>query len=466
MHPVDSGGTTPPFPARDSTERAGGAAGSSREKAATGRDWWDKAEILARPVAAFLTALALALVGWFGQRALSNREAQVTARAEHEQNTRLYSDIMSRREEAASALRKDMFTAILTEFFKDTATVDVGPDLSKQLLRLEMLALNFGESLSLSPLFAEMRRDLESLEGPFARFDRAVYDSRLRELARQVTGWQLSALESGGEVRRISVPLSRVAKGGGEPSPTYTWPEDTLDKKSLRLQVLEGQVDSLVNAGVREIKSLVDEVKAELAAAGTQTTGTPGLRYASASFPVADPDSVQLGYDGLELLMRKVQSLAGAEDTAVFDSLLEGVDAEFDAVVARAGEVELQNIKRRYSLRLSDADPESKTIRVELTVADIPNAADTLQAFTLPIASRFELDAFDFPMIDNTRLSADQRLALVLEGFRREGDDFVIRIALVVFPGLYASHKDKPFLDVLIDQLHRNVPGDTLPVSQ
>ena len=37
-----------------------------------------------------------------------------------ETNTRLYSELMSRREESESALRKDMFVSIITSFLNPT----------------------------------------------------------------------------------------------------------------------------------------------------------------------------------------------------------------------------------------------------------------------------------------------------------------------------------------------------------
>ena len=90
------------------------------------RDIWDYIEILGRPVSAFFTALAIALIGYFGQVALKDREEKIndrilvqqqeeTKRAAQEQDYRLYTELMSRREVTESDLRKDMFTAILSD---------------------------------------------------------------------------------------------------------------------------------------------------------------------------------------------------------------------------------------------------------------------------------------------------------------------------------------------------------------
>ena len=117
-----------------------------------GKDIWDKAEILSRPIQATVTAMAIAAIGYFGQQTLTTINSQ-------EQNARLYTELLSKREEAESSLRKDMFNTILSGFFDKDKQEE--HDLSKRILKLEMLALNFGDSLSLGPMFSELSRDIE-----------------------------------------------------------------------------------------------------------------------------------------------------------------------------------------------------------------------------------------------------------------------------------------------------------------
>ena len=73
------------------------------------RDWWDKVDILMRPVGGLLTAVAITLLGFITSSALSQRQAVDT-------NTRLYTELMSKREESESALRKDMCVSIINSF--------------------------------------------------------------------------------------------------------------------------------------------------------------------------------------------------------------------------------------------------------------------------------------------------------------------------------------------------------------
>jgi hypothetical protein len=112
---------------------------------------------------------------------------------------------MSRREEAESSLRKDMFVSIISTFLKPGAT-----DLSAKILNLELLAYNFHDSLNLKPLFLDIQRQLrKSVEA-----DRADYLLRINRVAREITAKQLFALEGHGKSFRRSVDLEDLAAAG------------------------------------------------------------------------------------------------------------------------------------------------------------------------------------------------------------------------------------------------------------
>ena len=68
---------------------------------------------------------------------------------------------------------------------------------------------------------------------------------------------------------------------------------------------------------------------------------------------------------------------------------------------------------------------------------------------TKAIEREFELNYFNFPMVDNTRLSDDQRFALIMTNF----EERAIHFAAICFPGKYSSQRDKPFLDDVIHRL-------------
>jgi len=322
------------------------------------RDNWDKTEILLRPAAAFLTAITVALIGWYGQQALrtesdakterakdaqvqeTNRarqaEEEITKRNELSQNYRLYTELLSKREEAESALRKDIFSSILNEFLKFTDTSQDHIGIRNRLLKLEILALNFGEALSLSPLFVELDKNIRDTEyaTDFARLDKADDRKRLESLARRVSQQQLAALSTGGRTWDFAIPIDKVSDDS-----TYDWPRDQ-----------------------------------------------------------------------------------GEEETDYY-------------------EVELENVKRSYSFSFTGADTDYHSVRVELEIQT--------EGEVTSIEQNFSLNFFNFPMVDNTRLSRDQRFALIMTKFEKK----YIHFSAISFPGKYSSQRDKPFLDDVIHRL-------------
>jgi len=120
------------------------------------KDKWDKTRVILGPLGGLLTAFAVALVGFFGSRVLEQRQTL-------DSNYRLYSELMSKREESESLLRKDMFKSIIESFLKDGSTKN---SLDASLLNLELLAYNFHESLNLKPLFIYLERAIHEEKDP------------------------------------------------------------------------------------------------------------------------------------------------------------------------------------------------------------------------------------------------------------------------------------------------------------
>lgn len=343
------------------------AKATPHKAASTGkqRDKWDILEIVGRLVAASLTAVLVAIVGYYGQRTLTELNAQ-------EQSARLYTELLSRREDSESALRKDMFAAILSGFFDKTTANSNGSEwLSKKLLKLEMLALNFGDSLSLGPLFVEMARDIERVMGTQGnnidwKLGASEYQKRLRNLARRVAGAQLAAITSKGELIQFSIPVQKVERPASGPSEDwqYTWPDAELPR----------------------------------AGGGDESTMDARLRYSKR---------------------------------------------------------ELEGVRRAFTIQFRNANTERKSVEVQLRISNL----DPQVVQDPDIQMEFTLDFFNFPLIDNTRLSNNHRFALIMDGF----DEQAISVKGVLFPGLYASQRDKPFLNEAIEQL-KNQQG--LPIKQ
>ena len=157
------------------------------------RDFWDKLAIVLQPVGGLLTAVAVAVLGFWTSSYLREREGRENVLRERMQtadtNARLYSELTSKREESESALRKDMFTSIINSFLGGGAA-----NLEQKVLNLELLVYNFHESLNLKPLFLHLERQIR----PIGPQQRAEYMERLDRLAEEVTKKQMLVIGEGG----------------------------------------------------------------------------------------------------------------------------------------------------------------------------------------------------------------------------------------------------------------------------
>ncbi len=123
---------------------------------------------------------------------------------EKESARRTYADMMNRREEAEGSLRKDMFqTTILPFLGKQT------DDMDASVLRLELLASNFNDSLDLSPLFKDVYRKLsaKNTEGSKELMQRLTFS------AQEVVRRQVDAIREASTVRTGMVDLESLKQG-------------------------------------------------------------------------------------------------------------------------------------------------------------------------------------------------------------------------------------------------------------
>jgi len=280
------------------------------------RDGWDKAAIILEALGGFVTAAVVALLGIVGSTYLNEKQKIET-------NVRLYTELMSKREEAESALRKDMFTSIIDTFLKPQA-----PSLDVRVLNLELLAYNFHESLNLKPLF--MNIDQQIRQSTDAR--KPEYRERLNRVAREITRKQMVVLEGAGY-----------------------------------------KFDS----------------KFKLANAPTSKKGSP-----------VELEEAQLTLEGIE---------------------------------------------REFRLYVMEVNPTTQEIRLRMEVVTPEQPATVFSMSNV----EFWVSFYDFPMIDHTRLSHDQRVAITLRNF----EDGYANITLVYFPGSYAGLKEKPYYQEVVKEL-------------
>ena len=196
------------------------------------KDFWEKLQIVVQPLGGLLTAGAVAYVGMTGSQMLERRQSVDT-------NARLYSELMSRREEAESSLRKDMFVSIISTFLKPGAT-----DAGAKVLNLELLAYNFHDSLNLKPLFLDIQRQLRKSNDS----DRADYLFRINRVAREITAKQLFSLEGQGKSFRRSVDLEELATAGAagiELDPESVTVRKQTNEVSLRVLKVDMELQQL-----------------------------------------------------------------------------------------------------------------------------------------------------------------------------------------------------------------------------
>ncbi|WP_447977950.1 hypothetical protein [Candidatus Nitrospira bockiana] len=281
-----------------------------------GRDAWDKAAIILQSLGGFVTAAVVATLGIVGSHYLNEKQAIDT-------NVRLYTELMSKREESESALRKDMFASIIDTFLKPQAQ-----SLDTRVLNLELLAYNFHESLNLKPLFVNIDHHVR------ASHEKATPDylARLNRVAREITRKQMVVLEGAGQ---------------------------KFDRKFT------------------------------LANVPTSRSGLP----------------VELEESTLTV---------------------EGIEREFRVFVM-------------------EVNPETQELRLRL---DVITPDQPLATFTLN-SVEFWVGFYDFPMIDHTRLSHDQRVAVTLDHF----ESGFANLTVVYFPGSYASLKEKPYYQEVVKEL-------------
>jgi hypothetical protein len=290
---------------------------------------WDKAAIVLQPMGGLLTALAVAFLGLEGSSYLNRSQSQ-------DAKLRLYTELMSRREQSDTALREDMFKSIVGTFLTPSTAM-----LEQKVLSLELLATNFHESLELAPLFKHVWHEIQGSNAN--ERDKALYRNRLENVAKDVAEKQIEILQQDG-----------------------TWGESGID-----LQDLEAHPE--------------------------------GIRVFDKCFPLHSED---------------VSKRAGHSPAAG--------KAEENPRCIRADVIAVNRKTQGLQIRLQSTTPEGENVE-----------------------QVFWLDFYDLPMVDNTRLSHDQRFAVALRKFTETS----AQLAFVYFPGSHAGLKDKPFYDDMLHQL-------------
>ena len=308
--------------------------------------WIDLIKVLALPL------VTLVLGYWFN--------ASLNERQQIDNNVRLYAEMMGRREEADSNLRKDMFNSILTTFMArdPNGQLSEQEQIRQQILSLELLAYNFHESLDIGPLFKDVERRIRSTAGG----PDPELQGRLEAVALQVIEHQLTALSDVGTVERGDALTGKI--------------------NDFQAHITFG-MRTVANAGLE-----------------------PG------------------------------------EGTSTLCLSMEATDRS--------------RHYRQFRLELIGLNERAREVQVRLYVSQLLTAEECQQP-NLDLEGRREVDTnfvvglFDFPMIDNTRLSGSERSSVSLTALNPS----VASLTLAYFPSSRASLKDKPYYDEVIRDLVR-----------
>ena len=247
------------------------------------KDKWDKVDIILKPVGGLLTAIAVSSLGLLGTDYLKKKEKSDIISRERmqtmESNMRLYSELMSKREEAESALRKDMFNSIIGSFLRPESA-----SFGEKVLNLELLAYNFNESLNLKPLFGYLKNKLTVYKGK----EKDEYALRLIKVAREIAKKQMLALENAGDEFSRTVVFDRFHQNPeGFPLPDGTITIEGIER-DFRIVVLK------VDAGAKEIKMRL-EVRAPKGSSGEIEVNVTEFWIGYFDFPMID--NIHLSHD-------------------------------------------------------------------------------------------------------------------------------------------------------------------------
>ena len=330
-------------------EGKGGGEAADAGKARSTFSWLEVFKVVAMP----LVALVLGFVF----------NASLASRQTDDSRMRLYTEMMGRREQSDTDLRRGMFTSILDTFMSKDPKLRRDQQLRQQVLNLELLAYNFHESLDIGPLFKDVgSRIPDEKEGPNAQLRQ-----RLEKVAQEVIGRQLTLVSDTGTVET----------------------GDALPEKIADFQAY--------------------------LTFGSHMVSDPAMRPG----------------EGVPRLCLSMNSADGVRHY------------------------------RQFRLEIIGIDPRSRELEVQLYVSQVLNEAECQRADLdrngiREIDTNFSVGLFDFPMIDNTRLTHNERCAVSLTALTPK----VLKIGLAYFSASRAGLKDKPYYDEMVtDLLRRRQPS-------
>ena len=352
--------------------------------------------------------------------------------------------------------------------------------LEAKVLNLELLACNFHESLNLKPLFMHLRKRITHDDTTDTA--KREYLERLDKVAKQVTRKQMLILIGAGkkfdrhidfDSLLVSFEITEQSLEGLKSEASFEITEESLEvlkSEGVPEEALE-KLRRMKNQALIGEEEFISILSIEMGEGQIAEFDSLILKHAKSDLRVV-PDNVLeklrniknrifTGFPGFEeaILDEKI----GKEATVTFKSVIlkhASTRGNLGSYLLEEESLELDEIKRDFRISVLKADSAAKELKVKLEILRTPKLfaddeeVDTDDEEEAPREAKFWLGFFDFPMIDNTRLSGDQRCAIVLNDFERnEVGEWGIDITVIYFPGAYASLKEKPYFHDVVQKL-------------
>ena len=109
-------------------------------------------------------------------------------------------------------------------------------------------------------------------------------------------------------------------------------------------------------------------------------------------------------------------------------------------------ELNIDGMKREIEIQVNEHDADNNRFQIDLYIRDLLDEDSELF-----LVNQSWITLFDFPTVDSVRLSKDGRLSVSITDY----DDISAVLTVALFPGQYASLKEKPYYEDILKQLQK-----------
>jgi len=142
-----------------------------------------------------------------------------------------------------------------------------------------------------------------------------------------------------------------------------------------------------------------------------------------------------------EIIDSQLYVLKEVADTKEIIIKYDVLDTEF---ITKNFILNIEGIKREIEIQVNEHDAINNRFRVALFIKDLLD--ENSEVF---LVNQSWITLFDFPTVDSVRLSKDGRLSVSITDY----DDLSAVLTVALFPGSYASLKEKPYYEDILKQL-------------